>query len=72
MASVVYLSLPVDGVRTTLVTQAELPLTSKEDGSAELILLFPRLSFIFLFQGSLVNFRNGTFKEQLVQHIMHF
>lgn len=42
MASVVYLSLPVDGVRTTLVTQAALPLTSKEDASAGLILLFPR------------------------------
>lgn len=41
MASVVYLSLPVDGVRTTLVTQAELPLTSKEDVCAGLILLFP-------------------------------
>lgn len=42
IASVVYLSLPVDGVRTTLVTQAELPLASKEDASAGLILLFPR------------------------------
>lgn len=41
MASVVYLSLPVDGVRTTLVTQAELPLTSKKDACAGLILLFP-------------------------------
>lgn len=49
MASVVYLSLPVDGVRTTLVTQAELPLTSKEDACAGLILLFPSYSFLFLF-----------------------
>jgi len=41
MAAVVYLSLPVDGVRTTLVTQAELPLPSKEDACAGLILLLP-------------------------------
>lgn len=40
MAAVVYLSLPVDGVRTTLVTQTELPLASKEDACAGLILLF--------------------------------
>lgn len=49
MASVVYLSLPVDGVRTTLVTQAELLLASKEDACAGLILLFPSYSFLFLF-----------------------
>lgn len=49
IASAVYLSLPVDGVRTTFVTQAELLLTSKEDAYVGLILLFPSQSFLFLF-----------------------
>lgn len=40
-SSLVYLSLPVDGVRTTLVSLAKLPLTSEEDAYAALILLFP-------------------------------
>ena len=33
-SSLVYLSLPVDGVRTTLVSLAKLPLTSEEEGLA--------------------------------------